>query len=158
MEANVEEPGWRPEEMMIDQPTRNSRLRWVIILDAALSPGEAVNAAVCVAAYAGHSVAGLIGPDGTDADNGTHPGLPWAGCTILVAPDHDLIALRRKAIGADDVAVCDMPTSAQTNRVYAEYLDELSHTSTDALRLRALSLIGPKNRIAKLTGKLPLMP
>ncbi len=64
-----------------------------------------------------------------------------------------LIELRRKAVAAGDVAMCDMPASAQTNRVYAEYLQELSRTPTDVLQLRALSMIGPKNRILKLTGK-----
>ncbi len=53
--------------------------------------------------------------------------------------------------------MCDTPASAQTNRVYAEYLAELSGTQDDALRLRALSLFGPKNRISKLTGKLELL-
>lgn len=53
--------------------------------------------------------------------------------------------------------MCDTPASAQTNRVYAEYLAELAHTQDHALQLRALSLFGPKNRISKLTGKLELL-
>lgn len=150
-------PGWSAEEIAIDQPTRNSRLRWAIVVDAALSPGEAVNAVACVAANAGQTVAGLIGPGGGDADGHLHPGLPWAGCTVLAAPAEVLLDLRRKATASGDIAVCDMPASAQTNRVYAEYLHELSGTPTDALQLRALSMIGPRNRISKLTGKLGLL-
>lgn len=150
-------PGWRADEVVIGEPTRNSRLRWVVVLDAALSRGEAANAVACVAANAGQMVAGLLGPGGPDADGHVHPGLPWAGCTVLAASAEVLGDLRRKAIAATDVAVCDMPASAQTNRVYAEYLNELSNTPTDALQLRALSLFGPKNRISKLTAKLPLL-
>ncbi len=152
-----EELGWRPGEVAIDEPTRNSRLRWVIVVDAALSPGTAVNAVACVAAHVGRAVGGLLGPDGTDADGGTHPGLPWAGCTVLGASAEMLTEIRRKAVAAGDVDVCDTPASAQTNRVYAQYLDELSRTGDLALQLRALSLFGPKNRISKLTGRLELL-
>lgn len=148
--------GWTPDEIAIDEPTRDSRLRWAVVVDAALSPGEAANAVACVAANAGHTTAGLIGPGGADAAGQVHPGLPWAGCAVLAAPAEVLLELRRKAVAAGDVAVCDMPASAQTNRVYADYLRELSSTPTDALALRALSMIGPKNRISKLTGKLGL--
>ncbi len=149
--------GWRPEDVAIDEPTRNSRLRWVIVVDAGLSPGTAVNAVACVAAHIGRVVGGLLGPDGTDAGGGGHPGLPWAGCTVLGASPDELTEIRRKAVAAGDVDVCDTPTSAQTNRVYAEYLAELARTQDDALQLRALSLFGPKNRISKLTGKLGLL-
>lgn len=148
--------GWAPDEIAIDQPTRNSRLRWAVVVDAALSAGEAANAVACVAANAGHTVTGLIGPGGPDADGSAHPGLPWAGCTILSAPADVLLDLRSKAVTAGDVAVCDMPASAQSNRVYAEYLQELAGTTSGGLQLRALSLFGPKNRISKLTGKLAL--
>ena len=102
-------------------------------------------------------MSGLLGPAGTDASGGAHPGLPWAGCTVLAASADELTEIRRKAVAAGDVDVCDAPASAQTNRVYAEYLAELSRTQDDALHLRALSLFGPKNRISKLTGKLELL-
>lgn len=157
VDPNEQQLGWRPEEVAIDEPTRNSRLRWVIVVDAGLSPGNAVNAVACVAAHVGRAVSGLLVPDGTDAGGGPHAGLPWAGCTVLAASADQLTELRRKAVAAGDVDVCDTPASAQTNRVYAEYLAELAGTQDDALALRALSLFGPKNRISKLTGKLELL-
>lgn len=157
LNSNNEQLGWPPEDVALDEPTRNSRLRWVIVVDSALSPGTAVNAVACVAAHVGLAVGGLLGPDGTDASGGGHPGLPWAGCTVLGASADELTEIRLKAVAAADVDVCDTPASAQTNRVYAEYLAELSHTQVHALQLRALSLFGPKNRISKLTGKLGLL-
>jgi len=152
------EHGWSPEEVLITEPTRNSRLRWVVVVSAGIAPGEMANAVACVAAQAGLSIGGLLGPAGTDAAGGAHPGLPWAGCTLLVAPSEAIAELRLKALAAGDVLVGGMPASAQTNRVYAEYLDELSQTPPRDLGLRALSLFGPKNRIARLTGKLTLLP
>ena len=158
LDANAGPLGWAPEDVAIDEPTRTSRWRWVVVVDGDLSPGTAVNAVACVAAHVGSVVRGLLGPDGTDAGGGTHPGLPWAGCTVLAASAAELAQLRRKAVAAGDVDVCDTPASAQTNRVYAEYLAELAGTQDDGLQLRALSLFGPKNRIGKLTGKLALLP
>jgi Protein of unknown function (DUF2000) len=150
-------PGWLPEEVLLDEPTRSSRLRWVLVVDADLPAGVAVNAAACTAAQVGSSVAGLLGPGGPDADGGVHPGLPWAGCTVLAASAEQLRDLHRKAAGALGVWAVGMPASAQTNRVYAEYLLELSKTPGDELGLRTLSLVGPRNRIDKLVGKLPLL-
>ena len=155
---NVLRVGWHDDEVLITEPTRNSRLRWVVVVDGQLPGGALVNAVACVAAHAGQAVAGLLGPDGIDADGGCHPGLPWAGCTVLAAPVEALLDLRRKALAAGDVAVFDVPRSAQTNRVYAEYLDELARTASDALELGAVSLFGPRNRISKLTRRLPLLP
>ena len=150
--------GWDPDEIRIDEPTRNSRLRWVIAIDSSLPGGVAVNAAACLAAVAGASVAGLLGPGGSDADGAWHPGLPWAGCAVLGATTPELTDLRTKALAADDVLVIDMPGSAQTNRVYADYLSELAGTPADRLDLRAVSLFGPKNRIDRLTKRLGLLP
>lgn len=149
--------GRRPEEVAIDAPTRASRLRWVVVVDEALPRGVAVNAVACVAAHVGRTVEGLLRPDGTDAAGGEHPGLPWAGCSVLAASTEQLVEIRRRAVAASDVDVCDTPASAQTTRVYAEYLAELSRTPDAALELRALSLLGPRNRISKLTGKLDLL-
>ena len=87
-----------------------------------------------------------------------HPGLPWAGCAALGATAAELADLRAKALAADEVVVVDMPGSAQTNRVYAGYLTELAGTPADRLDLRAVSLLGPKNRVDRLTKRLGLLP
>jgi hypothetical protein len=50
-----------------------------------------------------------------------------------------------------------MPRAAQTSRVYDEYLASLAETGEDALGYHAVSLAGPRNKIDKLVGKLPLL-
>lgn len=150
--------GWDPDEIRLDEPTRASRLRWVFAVDTALPAGVAVNAAACLAASAGASVAGLVGPGGTDAGGAWHPGLPWAGCAVLGATAAELADLRTKALASDEVFLVDMPGSAQTNRVYADYLSELAGTPADGLDLRAVSVLGAKNKIDRLTKRLGLLP
>jgi len=149
--------GWHPDEIRLDEPTRASRLRWVIAVDTALPAGVAANAAACLAASAGASVAGLLGPGGTDGDGAWHPGLPWAGCTVLGATAAELAELRARAHASDDVAVVDMPGSAQTNRVYADYLRELAGTPAERLDLRAVGVLGPRRTIDRLTKRLGLL-
>ena len=150
--------GWGEDEIRLDEPTRASRLRWVIVLDSALPAGLAVNAAACLAASAGAAVAGLLGPGVADADGAWHPGLPWAGCAVLGATAAELADLRARALASDDVFVADVPGSAQTHRVYADYLSDLAGTPADRLDLRAVSVLGPKNKVDQLTKRLGLLP
>jgi hypothetical protein len=146
--------GFDPDEIRTDQPTRSARLKWVIVVDRDLPAGRAANAAVCVAAATATGVTGLIGPDTKDAA-GVHPGLPWAGCSILGAPAAKLSAIRAKAADTLGVWVADMPTNGQGTRVYDEYLQQVG--AADDLEYHAVSLVGPRNRIDKIVHGLPLL-
>lgn len=141
-------PGFAPEEIRTDRPTREARLKWVVVVDDSLTPGRAVNAAVCVAAATAPSVAGLLGEDAIDHNGSAHPGLPWLGATILAAPAEALVRLRTRAVTSEGVFVADMPAQAQDTRVYDEYLAELADASD--IRYLAVGVIGPRNRVAKL--------
>jgi hypothetical protein len=147
--------GFDPDEIRTDQPTRSARLKWVIVVDNELPPGRAANAAVCVAAATTAVVPGLIGPDAKDAAGGVHPGLPWAGCSILGASVAKMSGIRAKAAEALGVFVADMPTNGQTTRVYDEYLQQVGEAAD--LDYHAISLVGPRNRIDKIVHGLPLL-
>lgn len=150
--------GFLPDEIDTASPTRSARLKWVVVVDASLPGGRAANAAVCVAAATSAAVAGLLGPDAEDASGSRHPGLPWAGCTVVAGTPEQLRTIRAKAALSSDVHVADMPAAAQSTRVYDEYLAEVSHATADDLELLAVSLVGPRNRIDRLVGRLPLLP
>lgn len=147
--------GFASEEIRTDEPTRSARLKWVIAVDESLPAGRAVNAATCVAAATALAVGGLLGQDGKDASGSMHPGLPWAGCSVLAATPEQLTALRARAAASEGVYVADMPELAQQTRVYDEYLDQLA--AADDIRYYAVSLVGPRNRIDKFVGGLPLL-
>ncbi|BCJ51758.1 hypothetical protein Asp14428_32330 [Actinoplanes sp. NBRC 14428] len=153
----INQVGFEPGEIRTDEPTRSARLKWVIVVDEALPPGRAVNAAVCVAAATATSVTGLLGPDAKDADGSIHPGLPWAGCTVLGAPAAKLTDLRTRAVGSLGVFVADMPTVGQSTRVYDEYLRQVGEATGAGLGYHAISLVGPRNRIDKLVHRLTLL-
>jgi len=150
-------PGFSPDEINTAEPTRAARLKWVVAVNAQLPPGLAVNAAVCAASATAVDIAGLLGLPATDADGLTHPGLPWAGCTILAATGEQLRELRMKAAQSDGVFVADMPAEAQLTRVYDDYLAAVSAKASSEIDYYAVSVVGPRNRVDKLVKKLLLL-
>jgi len=150
--------GFSTDEITTSEPTRNARLKWVVIVDASLPAGRQVNAAVCVAAATTIEVSGLLGPAGRDADGTNHPGLPWAGCTILAATAEQLLSIRERAAMAEGMSITDMPAAAQESRVYDDYLDLLSCTALVDSAPLALSLVGPRRDVDRLVRKLGLLP
>ncbi|GAA1185853.1 hypothetical protein GCM10009654_49320 [Streptomyces hebeiensis] len=153
-----ETTGFLPEEIRTGEPTRSARLKWVIAVDSSLPAGRAVNAAVCAATATGSAVTGLLGPDAVDARGAAHPGLPWAGCTILGASTAQLSELREKAAASPGVHVADMPADAQLTRVYDEYLARIAAKPAAEIGYYAVSVVGPRNRVDKLVKKLSLLP
>ncbi|GII32127.1 DUF2000 domain-containing protein [Planotetraspora mira] len=147
--------GYAPEEIQTGEPTRSARLKWVVVVDEALPAGLIVNAAVCVAAATGAGVPGLLGPDAKDAAGDLHPGLPWAGCTILAASSSQIVEIRTRAAAAEEVFVADMAGLAQRTRVYDGYLEQMSAAAE--LDYCAVSLIGPRKRIDGIVRGLSLL-
>lgn len=161
-ESRSSGPRLSHDDIRSDLSTRQARLKWVIVVDEALPAGRQVNAAACMAASVGAAVPGLLGRGGDDASGGHHPGLPWAGCSVLAADAGTLRELRARAAdaqaqGQEDVLITDMPGPAQTARVYDAYLGELAGTKGEDLDYLAVSLVGPRKRIDKLVGRLPLL-
>ncbi|MFE7427546.1 DUF2000 domain-containing protein [Streptomyces sp. NPDC057545] len=150
--------GFAPEEVDFSLSTRRARLKWVVVVDADLPPGQAANAAICAAAPTVTSVPGLLGTDTTDAEGTTHPGLPWTGCSVLVADPATLRAIRAKAASRTDVFVADVPAAAQSTRVYSDFIAAVGKTQTEDIDYCAISIVGPRNPVDKIVGKLPLMP
>lgn len=149
--------GFAPDEIDPSVPTRAARLKWVVLVDGALPAGRAANAAICTAAATSQAVNGLLGDDAVDADGNAHPGLPWAGCTVLAADAATLRAVRAKAASRPEFFVADMPAAAQHTRVYSEYLKAVGDTGTEGLDYYAVSIVGPRNPVDKLVSKLPLL-
>ena len=150
--------GYMPEEIITSEPTRSAKYKWVVIVDATIPAGRMVNAVACVAAATGAFVDGLIAHGGPDASGHAHPGLPWAGCTILGGASEEVAAVRTRAASSQDVLLVDMPAAAQAHRVYDDYLAELAGTHPGNLGVCAFSLVGPRNKISKLVKRLELMP
>jgi hypothetical protein len=150
--------GFAPEEIDPTVSTRAARLKWVIVVNGELPAGRAANAAICAAAATSTAVTGLLGEDAVDAGGDRHPGLPWAGCSVLVADATALRRIRDKAALDFACFVADMPAAAQQTRVYADYLASVKETPGEEIEYYAVSVVGPRKQVDKIVGKLPLMP
>ncbi|MFF1695695.1 DUF2000 domain-containing protein [Streptomyces sp. NPDC058257] len=150
--------GFSPEEVDFSLSTRKARLKWVVVVNADLPPGRAANAAICAAAPTVTAVPGLLGADATDEEGTIHPGLPWAGCSVLVADSATLRTIRAKAASRTDTFMADVPAAAQSTRVYSDFVAAVGETRTEDMDYCAVSIVGPRNPVDKIVGKLPLMP
>jgi hypothetical protein len=150
-------PAYQSHEIVTSEATRAARLKWVVIVDKALPAGRAVNAVACISATTGALVDGLIARGGPDASGADHPGLPWAGCTVLAASAEQLANVRAKAVIDDGLLIVDMPLAAQTNRVYDDYLAELAGTAPADLGLSALSIVGERAAVDGIVKRLSLL-
>ena len=85
--------------------------RCVIVVDQALPPGLAGNAAAVLALSVGAAFSQLPGQDLVDADGSRHPGLIPMGLPVLAAPTDRLPDLRTAALDAG-LHVVDFPAAA----------------------------------------------
>jgi hypothetical protein len=145
------------EDIRIDLPTRQAQLRWAVVVQRDLPVGLLANAVACISATVGRAVPEIVGPGEVDAAGSTHQGLPWVGCSVLAASAEELAALRAAALVKQPLLVIDMVDLAQRNRVYSDYLRELSLSAPENLWYLGVSVLGPKNKVDKLVGKLPLL-
>ena len=145
------------EDIRTDLATRGAKIKWVVVVDESLPPGLIANAAVCMAISVGKTIPQLVGPSGADASGQVHAGLPWTGCSVLSADRATIHDIRKRAAARPGIHLVDMAEQAQTSRVYDDYLQALAETSGDDLSYYGISLVGPRNAVDKLVGRLPLL-
>ncbi|TNC21281.1 DUF2000 domain-containing protein [Amycolatopsis alkalitolerans] len=136
---------------------RTAKLKWVIVADQSLGPGLVANATACLGAAVAAVLPGMVGAEVTDASGSPHPGLPWSGCSILAADAEKVCEIRAKAMTKDSLFVADMSKQAQASHSYPEYRTAIEGGEEGDLSYYAVSLVGPRNRIGKLVGGLPLL-
>lgn len=136
------------------EPARPERC--VLVVDDALPPGLAANAAAVLALSIGARFPGLPGPDLVDSDGAVHPGLIPMGLPVLSAPVDQLGGLRTAAHDAG-LHVIDFPTAGQQTTDYVAFADVVADTPTAGLDYLGIALCGPSKRVRKLTGGLPLL-
>jgi hypothetical protein len=150
-------PTFTEADIRTDLPTRQAPIKWVLVVDADLGRGQIVNAAVCTAAAVGRALPAVVGPGVEDASGTHHPGLAWLGCAVLAGSAADIKEVRAQAITKPSVYVVDMVDIAQQIRVYDGYLERLAKAEAADLTYQVVGLVGPRNVVDKLTGKLALL-
>jgi Protein of unknown function (DUF2000) len=130
--------------------------RLVIVVDEALAPGLAANAAAVVAFTLGAQLPALRGPDVVAADGAVLPGFIPIGVPILRAPAEALVALHADAVAAE-VGVVALPTFGHQTTDYDEFRTLVAGTPSAELRFLAVAVHGPRRRVGRLTGSFGLL-
>jgi hypothetical protein len=130
--------------------------RCVIVVDAALPPGRAGNAAAVMALTIGARHPGLVGAPLIDASGHAHPGLIPIGIAVLAAPQDQLNTLRAKAMAAG-CDVVDFPVQGQQTTNYEAFREAVSLVAADELLYVGIALIGAKKPIGKIVANLGLL-
>jgi hypothetical protein len=139
----------------VDTEPRESS-RCVIVVDAALPPGRAANAAAVIALTLGQRHPGLVGPELVDASGDAHPGLIPIGIAVLAAARGDLAFLRAKAVGAG-VDVVDFPVQGQETTDYVAFCSRVAAVETAQLAYVGVGLYGGRKAIGRLVGRFSLL-
>jgi hypothetical protein len=128
-----------------------------IVVSRDLPVGLAVNAASVLAVTLGERVEGLVGSDVQDCEGVVHPGIIYSPLPVLTADPaviHDIVAA---ALPDDSIFCVAFSSLAQSCKTYDEYIQRMAQTLTTDLAAVAVALVGPKNKVNKLVGSLPLL-
>lgn len=130
--------------------------RCTIIIDKKLPAGLAINAASVIGISFGRMVENLIGPDMQSLDNINYPGVIYSPLPVLLAPGEYIRQLQTAAESDDDMYLMPFSALAQSCKTYDEYGEKISSVNSNNIELVAIGLIGPRKKITKMTGNLPL--
>jgi hypothetical protein len=130
--------------------------RCVIVVDIDLPAGRAANAAAVIALTVGQRYPGLVGAALIDASGFEHPGLISIGITVLAANTAELSSVRAHGLEAG-CDVIDFPVQGQQTTNYAAFREAIAQVATPELRYVGVALVGARESIKKIVGKLALL-
>ena len=129
----------------------------VMVVDAGLPVGLAVNAAAVLAVTLGRKIESIVGQDVADASGGPHVGLVDIPIPVLKADSGVVGDVRSRAAATDGLLVVGFTDVAQTSKTYEDYTKKMAASAPEDLEYLGVALYGDKKPVNKLTGSLPLL-
>lgn len=131
----------------------------VLILDEALPMGLLANTAAILGITLGKQRPEAVGGDVEDGAGKCHLGIITFPVPILKSSAEGLGKLREILYTPEfsDVTVVDFSDLAQSCKTYEEFTGKMRTCSESNLHYLGLALCGPKKKVNKLTGSLPLL-
>jgi hypothetical protein len=101
----------------------------------------------------------IVGGDIADADGNLHLGITAQTIPILSASREQVKEIRETMFepAFAEVAAIDFSEAAQRCLNYDQYMRSLSQLSAEELFYLGVCMYGPKKKVNKLTGSLPLL-
>ncbi len=130
----------------------------VLVADVTLPAGVLANTAAILGVTLGAHFPQAVGPDVPDGSGTLHPGIITLPIPVLKSDAAGLRALRSRLREPvfQDLFAADFSDVAQRCRTYSDYLSSAAETGERSFTYLGLLLYGPKEKVNKLTGSLPL--
>jgi hypothetical protein len=132
-------------------------MKCAIVVAEHLQNGLAVNAASVLSVTLGAKVQGLVGGDVKDADGVTHPGVIYTPLPVLTDSADRISQMLTAAADDEELFFATFSSLAQSCKTYDEYIARMSAVATADVEVVGIALFGPKKKVNKLVGSLPLL-
>ena len=128
----------------------------VMIINQNLPAGVAANTAAIMGISLGKQKPQIVGPDVADKNGRYRPGIIEFPVPILKGSSENIY---RKLLLPEfsSLTAIDFTDLAQGCKTYEEFIEKMSKSPADSLQYLGLTLCGPKKKVNKLTGNLPLL-
>lgn len=131
----------------------------IMVIDKSLPPGIIANTAAIMGITLGKRMPEVIGTDVTDQDGNVHSGIIEFPVPILQGSPEVIRQIREKLYQPNfqELTVVDFSDLAQGCKTYGEFIEKMGHVPESALRYLGIAVCGPRKKVSKLTGSMPLL-
>ena len=131
----------------------------VMVIDESLPLGLIANTAAIMGITMGKEMPEVVGADVTDQSGNQHLGIIEFPVPILKGTPEVIKEIREKLYQPEfqDLSVVDFSDLAQGCKTYEEFIEKMAAVPESSLQYFGVAICGPKKKINKLTGSMPLL-
>lgn len=131
----------------------------VMVLNEELPLGVLTNTAAVMGITLGKHMPHIVGENVMDQSGCEHLGVITFPVPILKGNKESLKNIRETLFKEEyaDVLVVDFFDVAQSCKTYEEYIEKMKKVTQEELEYFGIALCGPKKKVNKLTGSMPLL-
>ena len=131
----------------------------VMVIDENLPLGIIANTAAIMGITLGKQLPEVVGADVYNRTGNGHLGIIAFPVPILKGNVDVIKAIREKLYEPEfsELTVVDFSDLAQGCKTYDEFVEKMSHVPESTLQYFGVAICGPKKKVNKLTGSMPLL-
>lgn len=131
----------------------------VMVIDENLPVGLIANTAAIMGITMGKAMPEVVGANVTDQSGNQHLGIIEFPVPILKGSPEVIKEIREKLYQPEfrDLSVVDFSDLAQGCKTYEEFIEKMAAVPESSLQYFGVAICGPKKKVNKLTGSMPLI-